>query len=76
MANHMTQWKPQVRITGQKSQRFDTYSEIKRNMKKLLESSPDNEVSLSRSRRGEWGEWFEIWNMVNGKPVITCQGWM
>jgi len=49
---------------------------VKRNMKLLLQRSNDNEVRVNRSRRGEWGEWFEYWSMSNGKPVITRKGWM
>jgi len=75
MANHITQWKPQVTINGQTTS-FSTYAEVKRNMKLLLQRSNDNEVRVSRSRRGEWGEWFEYWSMSNGKPVITRKGWM
>lgn len=76
MANHITQWKPQVHITGQKTTSFSTYRELKKNMKLLLQRSPDNEVGVSRSIRGEWGEWFERWSMVNGKPQIVKQTWM
>jgi len=75
MANHITQWKPQVTINGQTTS-FSTYAEVKRNMKLLLQRSNDNEVRVNRSRRGEWGEWFEYWSMSNGKPVITRKGWM
>ena len=45
-------------------------------MKLLLKRSIDNSVFVSRSKRGEWGEWFEYWAMSNCKPVITKQGWM
>jgi len=35
------------------------------------------EVRVSRSRRGEWGEWFEYWGFnAERKPVINKQGWM
>ena len=76
MANHITQWKPQVHITGQKTTSFSTYREVVRNMKLLLQRSKDNEVFVSRSKRGEWGEWFEYWQMSGGKPMIFKQGWM
>jgi len=56
--------------------RFDTYAKLRRELKEMLESSTDNTVSISRSRRGEWGEWFENWELVNGKPKIVKQGWM
>lgn len=83
MANHMTQWKPQVTINGQTTI-FNTYAEVKRNMRLLLDRSivgnklrTNAEVFVSRSRRGEWGEWFEYWGYnAERKPVITKQGWL
>jgi hypothetical protein len=75
MANHITQWKPCVTINGQTT-RFDTYRAIVRNMKLLLQRSTNNEVCVSRSLRGEWGERFEYWAMLNGKPTIIKEGWM
>lgn len=55
---------------------FATYEQVKKEMKYLLKVSDDNEVSVYRHRRGEWGEWFEKWAMINGKPKIYKQGWM
>jgi hypothetical protein len=55
---------------------FGTYTEVKRRMRDLLNLSSDNDVSVYRHRRGEWGEWFEHWSMVNGRPEITRSGWM
>ena len=75
MANTITQWKPQVHINGQTTS-FSTYRELRRNMKLLLERSTEQIVTVSRSRRGEWGEWFEKWGMYNGKPVKLKEGWM
>ena len=74
MANHITQWKPQVTINGQTTS-FSTYREVLKNMKLLLQRS-NGEVFVSRSKRGEWGEWFEKWARFNGKPTIMKQGWM
>ncbi len=54
---------------------FPTYTEVKKRMKYLLEVSDNNEVSVYRHRRGEWGEWFEKWAMINGRPQIWKQGW-
>jgi hypothetical protein len=36
----------------------------------------DDSIFVSRSRRGQWGEWFEHWDLINGEPKITKQGWM
>lgn len=58
------------------NKRFNTYAELKKHLKEMLSESINDVVSVSRSRRGEWGEWFEKWEMVNGKPTITNQGWM
>jgi len=80
MANNITQWKPQVSYTDRYHERkqfpVNTYAEVKSRMKEFLQDSHNNEVNVSRSRRGEWGEWFEYWSMSNGKPVINKQGWM
>ena len=63
-------------VSGGHIQReFPTYSEVKKRIKDLLEISDDNEVSVYRHRRGEWGEWFEKWQMIGGKPKIIKQGW-
>ena len=56
--------------------RFATYERVKRSMKKLLNESNNNLVRVYRHRRGEWGEWFEHWGYVDGKPKIVKQGWM
>jgi hypothetical protein len=44
-------------------------------IKEYLPLSLDDEISIHRSRRGEWGEYFEVWQLVNGKPTIVKQGW-
>ena len=85
MANTITQWKPQVTINGSTTE-FSTYREAVKNMKLLLDRCiqekrlndyTNAEVRVSRSRRGEWGEWFEYWGFnAERKPVITKQGWM
>ena len=55
---------------------YPTYDKLRRGMKAMLNASIDDIVYVSRSRRGEWGEWFEHWSLVNGKPKIIKQGWM
>jgi hypothetical protein len=61
---------------GKLKQSFGTYAEVKQRMRDLLNLSSDNEVKVFRHRRGEWGEWFESWSLVNGRPQITRSGWM
>lgn len=67
--------RPYARV-GREWKPFPTYSQLKKKLKELIELSPEKEVFVSRSRRGEWGEWFEYWSLSKGKPVITRQGWM
>ena len=69
-------WKPQITVDGKRTI-CKTYAEVKRNMKTLLEESESKVGTVSRSRRGEWGEWFEYWGFnAERKPVITKEGWM
>ena len=58
------------------TKRFDTYAKLKKSLKAILTSNLDEYAVVSRSRKGEWGEWFEHWILVNGKPKIIKQGWM
>lgn len=55
---------------------FPTYRAIKSNVKKLLSASYDNLVCVYRHRRGEWGEYFEHWSLVGGKPTVVKKGWL
>lgn len=57
--------------------RFPTYADLKREMKFLIEKSPNKRVFVYRHRRGNWGEWYEHWEFNHKrKPVITKEGWM
>lgn len=72
----MARFQPEatISIKGFKAQRnrYSTYRLLKKHIPELQELSVDGEVHVSRSRRGEWGEWYEIWK--EGK--IVEQGWM
>jgi hypothetical protein len=59
------------------TKRFNTYAELKKALKDYILHNHigDDEVFVSRSRRGEWGEWYEKWSLVNNKPTIVKQGW-
>ena len=88
----MSNFKPQVTIITEETRReyvngygkkspyktiqYPTYRELKKNIQRHLEENLEATISVSRSRRGEWGEWFENWQLVNGKPGIIKQGWM
>lgn len=55
---------------------YKTYRELKKDMINLLNECIDADgVSVYRTRKGEWGEWFEVWQFENGKPTIIKQGW-
>jgi hypothetical protein len=78
----MPKFKPQVRINlrnfKSESKIYPTYRELRRNLIADLKESYDNEVSVSRSKRGEWGEWFENWRLdFDGKnATLIKSGWM
>ena len=55
---------------------FPTYAELKKLMKKIMRVYWVTEVSVSRSRRGEWGEWFENWSLHGEVLTIDKEGWM
>ncbi len=56
---------------------FDTYRELKRKLAGIMKDYHVTEVSVSRSRRGEWGEWSERWYLQDdGKLVKGKEGWM
>jgi len=55
---------------------YDTYANLKKELKKHLSESLMDYVAVSRSRRGEWGEWYEHWELKDGKPYISKSGWM
>jgi predicted ATP-grasp superfamily ATP-dependent carboligase len=56
---------------------FNTFVELKRELKILIKNSCDGEVTVYRSRRGEWGEWFEYWGLNYKRiPYVKKSGWM
>jgi hypothetical protein len=87
----MANFKPQVSYITRESQRdywngtrksmtirgrYKTYRELLKNLPTILEDSIDEYVSVVRSKRGQWGEWFEHWQLDSSrKPVIIKQGW-
>lgn len=54
---------------------FPTYRELKRNLKEHLSKS-NGEVTVTRSLRGQWGEWIEKWQLRRGKPTKVNEFWM
>jgi hypothetical protein len=62
---------------GDKEISYPKYKDVKKDLKRLLERSPDGIVRVYRSRRGQWGEWFEHWQFnAERKPVVIKEGWM
>jgi hypothetical protein len=59
------------------TKRFKTYTELKKALKDYILSDHigNDKVFVVRSRRGEWGEWFEHWDIVDGKAKIIKKGW-
>jgi hypothetical protein len=41
----------------------------------LLKKADVNTLTVYRSRRGQWGEWFEEWELINNVPKIIRKGW-
>lgn len=57
---------------------YDTYAKLKKDIKNIIIENnkySNDEVFVTRSRRGQWGEWFERWDMVNGKVTVIKEGW-
>lgn len=63
-------------IESHDTREFPTYRELKKNLVNLLKEDKENIVTVYRSRRGEWGEWFEKWGLLDGKPVLLKESWM
>lgn len=55
---------------------FPTYAELKSKLRSIMEKYNVHEVCVSRSRRGEWGEYWEKWILSDGKLRIISKGWM
>lgn len=84
----MSQFRPQVIVITAETVReannsyphrtvsYPTYRELKKNIAKHISENLELPLTVTRSRRGKWGEWFEKWQMVNGKPTIESEGWM
>jgi hypothetical protein len=55
---------------------FPTYRELKRNLVAIMKKHNVDEVCVSRSRRGSFGEWFEYWHRYGNVLVKGKEGWM
>jgi len=77
----MSNFKPQlsysVSLFVNVTKRYNTYDDLEKDIRKYITESYDGKVYINRSRRGEWGEWFEYWFIrYDGKLKIEKQGWM
>ena len=70
---------PQVHINvGYKTKYvfYKTYRELVKDLSNLFIEHGVKSLFVVRSRRGEWGEWFERWEMdYRAKPSIVKSGW-
>ena len=78
MANRFV-YKPWATFTNQNgeyiTEEFETYAKLRSSMRRMLGESINGEVSVTRTRRGEWGQYFEIWQW-RGKPIKTKETWL
>ena len=55
---------------------YKTYRELVKNLPKLFTEYGVKSLLVVRSRRGQWGEWCERWEMDHrAKPFIVKSGW-
>jgi hypothetical protein len=57
---------------------FDNYRLLRSAMKAMMSDSKDNVVEVTRTRRGEWGQWFERWaiNEATNKLEKIKETWL
>lgn len=57
---------------------FPTYAKLRRAMTALMNDSINDVVEVTRTRRGKWGQWFEVWerNNYTNKITIVKQTWL
>jgi hypothetical protein len=53
-----------------------TYRELKKKLPELAAQSIDGIVTVVRTRRGEWGQWFEKYELVKGKLKHVKSTWL
>lgn len=65
------------RLSKYITKQYNTYKELKKDLKDICKSNIDVDgVFVVRSKRGQWGEWNERWDLdSNGKPTIIKEGW-
>ena len=66
--------KPYIQYGENGETTYKNYEDLKRNLPSILKKHGTADVY--RTRRGEWGQWWEKWVLVNDKPSIENQGWL
>ena len=87
----MSNFKPEIRIITEQTKRdyyngqsksafksiqYPTYRELRKNLRKHLEENLEPTIGIYRSRRGEWGEYYENWCISGNKLCLIKKGWM
>ena len=55
---------------------FPTYRQLKSKLKSIMQEYRVDEVTVSRSLRGEWGEYYEYWHLNGNRLSKGKEGWM
>lgn len=55
---------------------YPTYRELVKDLPKLFREHNVNDINVTRQLRGEWGQYREVWELVNGKPKIVEETWL
>jgi len=62
-------------VVSLKSIAYRNLRELRKDLKNQLTRAHDGEVCVARSKRGQWGEWFERWKLSGGEPRLVDEGW-
>lgn len=54
---------------------YRSYRELRKDIANQIARSEDGVIHVARSKRGQWGEWFEVWTMRDRKPKLVREGW-
>jgi len=56
---------------------FKTYRQLLKELPSLFKETGKQVITIYRTRRGEWGEWFEKWTTTaKGDLSLIKQGWL
>jgi hypothetical protein len=56
---------------------YNSYKELKKDLPGILKIAVRNHATVTRYRRGCYGEWCEQWQLnLNNKPIILEQNWL